>query len=133
MPSRYLWVAMGRKARRRQQEALEELWAELAKLREMLGEQSASLDAQRQRGSEIADKIGEIEARITGLGGELSRQLHELSRDMDELAAKTADDDTAERLAEIRTSQVRLAAEQARYEYAFREDLARLADELRGR
>ena len=124
---------MGRRARRRQQEAFEELWAEVARLREMLDEQSSSLDAQRARSSEIAGRLGEIETRVGSLGGELSRQLHELSREMDELTAKAADDDTVARLAEIRESQVRLATEQARYEYAFREDLARLADELRRR
>jgi hypothetical protein len=122
---------MGRRARRRQQEAFEELWAEVARLREMLDGHGSSLDAQRLRSSEIADRLGEIETRVGSLGGELSRQLHELSTELDQLTAKVADDDTATRLAEIRESQIRLATEQARYEYAFREDLARLADELR--
>ena len=125
--------AMGRRARRRQQEAFEELWAEVARLREMLDGHTSSLDAQRARSSEIADRLGEIETRVGSLGGELSRQLHELSTELDQLTAKAADDDTATRLAEIRESQVRLATEQARYEYAFREDLARLADDLRRR
>lgn len=125
---------MGRRARRRQQqEAFEELWAEVARLREMLDEQSAAVGTERARGGEFADRLADMEARIGSLGSELSRQLHELSTDVDRLAATVSDDDTAERLTEIRDSQVRLAAEQARYEYAFREDLARLADELRRR
>ena len=59
----------------------------------------------------------------------------ELSTDIDGLgehqedAAKGAVSDTV--IASLKTAQVRLAAEQARYEIAFRQDLATLAEQVR--
>ena len=63
---------------------------------------------------------------------ELANQLAELGNDIDALdAAPAADGATAEVVGELRDGQVRLANEQARYQIAFREDLARLAEQLR--
>ena len=65
------------------------------------------------------------------MGAELSRQLHELGNDIESLSQRPEDALTAESLALLRNSQVRLANEQARYEIAFRQDLAALAEQLR--
>ncbi len=73
-----------------------------------------------------------IEARITRLGSELTCQIDELAGELEELrqrpAAVGVGDPTV--IDELRAGQVRLANEQARYEIAFRQDLAQLADQL---
>lgn len=74
-----------------------------------------------------------MEARITQLGNELTCQIDELAGELEELrqrsAATVAVGDPAV-IDELRAGQVRLANEQARYEIAFRQDLAQLADQL---
>jgi hypothetical protein len=69
------------------------------------------------------------------VGTELANQISELGRDIDGLAARTADVANGtvsdEVLAALRGGQIKLANEQARYEIAFREDLAALAEHLR--
>ena len=76
-----------------------------------------------------------LDERILNVSTQLANQLGELSRDMDSLATRQPatvavqmDDDAAQTL---RTVQVKLAAEQARYEISFREDLAMLAEQVR--
>jgi chromosome segregation ATPase len=118
---------------------------ELAELRERLGE--------------ITERMNSLDGRVTSVSTELANQLTELSRDIDELneqAAASADDDSeaatgsapgagidadelearlGERIdtaiGDVLESTEKLAAEQARYEIKFREDLAELAERLR--
>ena len=63
---------------------------------------------------------------------ELANQLSELGNDIEALNNRPPgaplDEGT---LDELRDTQTRLASEQARYQIAFREDLARLAEQLR--
>jgi hypothetical protein len=135
--------------------AIEELRAEMASLRDALEQQgsSASTSEGQLRALEpqpppaeptpvepdprvdaLAELVAALEARVTAVSTELVNQLTELGHDIDALAARPSGngDAAAEAaLGEIRDGQVRLANEQARYQMAFREDLARLADELK--
>ena len=76
-----------------------------------------------------------LDQRLTNVSTELANQLSELGRDIDglgqrvpEIAEGTVSDEVVEAL---RGGQVKLANEQARYEIAFRQDLATLAELLR--
>jgi ferritin-like metal-binding protein YciE len=76
-----------------------------------------------------------LDQRLTNVSIELANQLSELGRDIDglgqrapEVAEGVVNDEVVDAL---RGGQVKLANEQARYEIAFREDLAALAEQLR--
>lgn len=80
----------------------------------------------------VVEQIGALDARITSVSTELANQLSELGNDIESLQTRppgeTVDDEV---LGGLRESQERLANEQARYQIAFREDLAKLAEQLR--
>ena len=82
---------------------------------------------------ELAAKLGDLDARITAVSTELANQVTELSDDIEALAAQPAGDSGVGEvvIGELRDGQSRLANEQARYQIAFREDLARLAEQVR--
>jgi hypothetical protein len=80
----------------------------------------------------LVERIDALDGRLTAISTELANQLSELGNDIEALNrrdpgtpldAGTVDD--------LRDAQTRLASEQARYQIAFREDLARLAEQLR--
>lgn len=107
------------------------LGAQVAQVAERL----ASIDA---AGRVSAEQLVALEQRVASWGTELANQLDELGRDIDALAAHQNDQPAVaasaiddEVLTDLRTAQVRLAAEQARYEIAFRQDLAVLAEQVR--
>jgi septal ring factor EnvC (AmiA/AmiB activator) len=97
--------------------------------------------------AELAERLEGVDARVTHVSAELANQVSELGTELDELArradAAPPSDDAREPVATIdqaaldelltpiRDAQGRLANEQARYQIAFREDLAELADRLR--
>ncbi len=110
--------------------AVDALTAQVAELRALVAEQAARIDAEHGHNRALVERLGEIEARITGMGAELSRQVHELGSDIEELSRKTEDDTVLQMVDAIKATQVRLATEQARYEITFRQDLAELADRL---
>ena len=83
----------------------------------------------RARLQRLADRIDQIDERITSISTELANQLTELSGEVEALAKEEPPADDV--VSEIRDAQVRLANEQARYQIAFREDLAELAERLR--
>jgi hypothetical protein len=87
------------------------------------GELTARLDA-------LADQLAALDQRITAVATELANQLGELGHEIDALAGPAAPVPD-EALDALRDSQTRLANEQARYQIAFRADLARLAEDLR--
>lgn len=89
----------------------------------------ADLDITRARLQRLADRLDQIDERITSISTELANQLTELSGEVEALA--TSDAPTDDIVTEMRDAQVRLANEQARYQIAFREDLADLAERLR--
>lgn len=76
----------------------------------------------------ISARLDQVDARITSISNELANQITELSGDIDGLSADGQESDLVERL---RDTQVQLANEQARYQIAFRQDLAHLADFLK--
>jgi hypothetical protein len=81
---------------------------------------------------ELAAQLAALDDRVTAVATELANQLIELGHDIDALGARpSGDGDGAVVIGELRDGQVRLANEQARYQLAFREDLARLADSLK--
>jgi len=81
---------------------------------------------------ELATKLAELDARVTSVSTELANQVSELGNDIDALGNRPPGEPPGEAvLGELRDGQVRLANEQARYQIAFREDLARLAEQLR--
>jgi hypothetical protein len=65
------------------------------------------------------------------MGTELSHQMHELSDEIENLTKTSNADEVDAAIMHLRSSQSRLAAEQARYEIVFRQDLATLAEMLR--
>jgi hypothetical protein len=116
--------------RRRTPAEIERMKVEMASLREALERQ----DARRpppdpgQRLDELAAKLAELDARLTSVSTELANQIAELGNDIDALDNGPPDGTVVD---ELRDGQSRLANEQARYQIAFREDLARLAEQLR--
>lgn len=104
------------------------LAAQLAQLAERI---SASDIATRH----AAEQVATLDQRLAAVSTELANQLRELGNDIDGLAAHQNDAAggvvSDEVLDAIRSGQVKLAAEQARYEIAFREDLAALAEQVR--
>jgi len=78
--------------------------AEVERLRSELASLRAAFD----------DRIASLDDRVTSVSTELVNQLTELGHDLDA----------------GRNGQIKLAGEQARYQIAFREDLARLAQDL---
>jgi uncharacterized membrane-anchored protein YhcB (DUF1043 family) len=82
--------------------------------------------------AQISKRLDDLDARVTSVSTELANQISELGGEIDALqkhaAAEPMGDDVADVL---RDSQGRLASEQARYQIAFREDLARLAEQLK--
>jgi hypothetical protein len=89
----------------------------------------AELDMLRARLQRLSDRLDQVDARITSISTELANQITELSGDVESLAADRPPTDDV--VTEIRAAQVQLANEQARYQIAFREDLAELAERLR--
>ncbi len=77
----------------------------------------------------ISERIEELDARITSISTELANQITEMSNDLDGLGTNEPASD--EIVDELRDAQTRLAGEQARYQIAFRQDLAALADRLK--
>jgi peptidoglycan hydrolase CwlO-like protein len=108
--------------------ATESLSGQLGQLAERM---SATDAANRQTVAQVAA----LEQRVDSVGTELANQLSELGRDIDGLAARTSEvaagNVTDEVVDALRTGQIKLANEQARYEIAFREDLAALAEHVR--
>ena len=105
--------------------------AEQASQLGQLAERVAATDAAARLATE---QVGGIDQRLSNISTELANQISELGRDIDSLAgqpAAAASGITDETIEALRASQVKLAGEQARYEIAFREDLATLAEQIR--
>lgn len=107
------------------------LTAELEELRATLASTDQKSDDATSAARLLAERLARLESTVTGLGSELSRQLHELGSEIESLTQKIDDDSAAQLVESVRAAQVRLANEQARYEIAFRQDLAALAESLK--
>lgn len=80
----------------------------------------------------ITERLDAIEHRITAVSTELANQVSELGGEIEALQQRPPGEPVDEEvLDELRDAQTRLASEQARYQIAFRTDLARLAEQLR--
>ena len=112
------------------QQALSALQNEVNELRNQVLEATAQAETERQGMASLLEKVVAMDSRITGMGAELSRQLHELGTDIEKLQANDNDDEILNTIQSLKSSQIRLATEQARYEITFRQDLAALANEL---
>jgi len=93
-----------------------------------LGERIDELDTIRDQVQSVATRLDQLDARITSISNELANQITELSSDLEALNGHEPDLDLVDRL---RDTQLKLANEQARYQIAFRQDLAHLADFLK--
>lgn len=98
--------------------------SEVRSIAERLAEIGA-VSAQVQR---ITDRIDQLDTRITSISTELANQITELSGEIDQRGDAEPASEVVEQL---RDAQVKLANEQARYQIAFRQDLANLADFLK--
>ena len=98
----------------------------------LLAERVATNDTSTRQATE---QVAAIEQRLNSVSTELANQVSELGRDIDGLAAHSnalAEGTVSEKVIDsLKTSQVKLAAEQARYEIACRQDLAALAEQVR--
>lgn len=106
---------------------MEAMRQELEVTRQRLAESTA---ASHDLNESVQRSITMIEQRVDHMGKELTNQLHELGGEIDKLSEQS-DASVAETVAQIHSAQIRLTAEQARYEIAFRQDLAELAEHLR--
>lgn len=99
---------------------------------EQLAQRATSNDTEARA---VREHMALLDQRLTNVSTELANQLSELGRDIDGLsqrAPEVADGNVSDELLEtLRGGQAKLAAEQARYEIAFRQDLAALAEQLR--
>jgi len=73
------------------QQAIQALRDELDTLRQQIAEEKSRADEDRNISLAIAERIAALEVRVSGMGSELSRQLHELGTEIEELS-KRADD-----------------------------------------
>jgi chromosome segregation ATPase len=89
----------------------------------------ADLDILRARLQRLSDRLDAADDRISSIATELANQITELSGDVESIAKEHPPTDDI--VTEIRDAQVKLAGEQARYQIAFRQDLAQLAERLR--
>ena len=121
---------------------VDKLNAKIERLSARLDEQSAEQPADDATGigaaeleqitatvERISERIDEVDQRISSISTELANQITELSGDIEAMGGQTPPTD--EIVDELRDAQTRLAGEQARYQIAFRQDLADLADRLR--
>ena len=110
--------------------ALDEMRAELADLRTELATQVELLADERAAARAVVERLTSLEVRVSGMGTELSRQIHELGNEIEQISRDAADAGLGDVVTTLRDAQVLLASEQARYAITFRQDLAALADAL---
>ena len=92
----------------------------------------AELEAVRAQIARLTVRLEALDRRITTISTELANQLGELSDDIDTLGKRTEGEAIDEEtIVELRGAQTRLASEQARYQIAFRQDLAEIAERWR--
>ncbi len=119
-----------RRRRRELRESLAQMRNDLDGLRSDLEKRNVELRSMNDAINDVGHRLVAFDERLTLMSTTLTNQFHELDGEIQKLAA-TSDTATAERVEQLRTSQTRLASEQARYAIAFRQDLAELAELLR--
>ena len=110
---------------------LELLREELNALKGDLAKRTNELSHVAGVASALDARLGVLDGRISSMSAELTHQLHELGNKLESLANSGQDAETLHAIENLRSSQTRIANEQARYEIAFRQDLAELAELIR--
>ena len=113
------------------QSDLDLLRTELVALRGELTKRTNDLALVTGAANALDQKIAALDSRVTRMTTELSNQLHELGNDLATLSENDDDSAVETTLTELRANQTRIANEQARYEIAFRQDLAEIAEMIR--
>ncbi|MBM3805588.1 MAG: hypothetical protein FJW19_02930 [Actinobacteria bacterium] len=113
------------------QSDLEILKAELVELRNELTKRTNALSLVTAATNGLDQKIAIIDNRLAAMTTELSHQLHELGREIETISKTTQGSASREALEQLKVNQTRIANEQARYEIAFRQDLAEIVEQLR--
>ena len=113
------------------QSDLETLKIELAELRGELTKRTNALSLVTALTNGLDQKIAIIDTRLTTMTTELSHQLHELGSEIESLAQTSQETASREALEQLRVNQTRIANEKARYEIAFRQDLAEIIEQIR--
>lgn len=109
---------------------LDTMRADFAQMRSDLESTRKQLDEAIVINERVAADLRSLDDRLVHMGREFANQIHELGNGLDRME-KHADSVSAEVIADLRSVQARLAAEQVRYEIAFRQDLTDLAEQLR--
>ena len=102
-------------------------------LEELVTKYGAALESEKSQNKATVERLNVIEQRLVSMGNELANQMHELGNELERLSSLPGQQVDEGALDTLRTSQARLAQEQARYEIAFRQDLAALADLIQRR
>jgi uncharacterized phage infection (PIP) family protein YhgE len=76
----------------------------------------------------LAAGITQMDARLSSISTEIANQLSELGNEIDALSQGLGDEET---VTNLKSAQTRLAQEQARYQIAFQQDLAELAERIK--
>ncbi|CAB4591483.1 MAG: hypothetical protein F2583_00450 [Actinobacteria bacterium] len=124
-------MALFNRTQKASQSDLETLKTELVALREELTKRTNALSLVTALTNGLDQKISIIDQRVTTMTTELSNQIHELGSEIETMTKSSQDSVSSEALEQLRVSQIRIANEQARYEIAFRQDLAELVEQIR--
>lgn len=119
-------------------EALAQRMNAIDELNGQMGQLAERVTANDHTARQAAEQVNALDQRVSNIGTELANQISELGNDIDALAGRSGSDGgdsgpavSDEVIEALRTGQARLANEQARYEIAFRQDLATLAEQVR--
>ncbi|MEY3091940.1 MAG: hypothetical protein RLZZ269_1166 [Actinomycetota bacterium] len=127
----------GRSKKARQAE-LDAIRAQIAAISDQVHTLVRSENAHTEQLETLLARLNGLDARIVQVGHEVTHQLGELSGDIDTLSTRSNQlaSDMSELTAlpqlvdGVKSDQARLANEQARYEIAFRQDLAEIVEML---
>ena len=111
-------------------EQLAAVAAEVVELRALITELDHRLANINGDQVEARATLAQMQHRVESIGVELTNQLTELSSDIDQLSRRPDPTEAVAALDRVRAGQDKLANEQARYQIAFREDLAALAEQV---
>jgi chromosome segregation ATPase len=89
----------------------------------------AEIDKLNARIERLSNRLDEVDQRVTAIATELANQISEIAGELD--AREGGEPVDHQVLDVLRDAQTRLANEQARYQIAFRQDLADLVERLR--
>ena len=118
--------------RKRTTKDLEWITSTMKTLEQRVGRLDDERSALADKLQEIADRAEAVDVRLTTVSTELARQIDELGSEVNRDNPAGVDSDAiTEIFTELRDGQTRLANEQARYQIAFRQDLANLVEQLR--